>query len=267
MAKGDSERIKKQIYSIDVHKTEFVDREVEIEEDGEKVLATKKVKEEIPYTVTLLKPTRYQDEEADLVYGIEKSRCVKAGVLTKNMLLNNYNNNGGMLSEDQSVQLQSLYASQNKKRIDYLELCSLDSKTQKQEEEIEKLSDDLTKISREIIDLEMGLHSLFDHTADTMAQNKTIVWYMLNLAYVYRDEESEEIDLLPLFPGEDFEEKRDSYYSMEEEGDNEIFNQIKKTLPAITSLWFLSKKVSQEDFKKLEETIKAEHAEEAPDEE
>ena len=86
MAKGDSEKIKKQIYSFAAYKSEFVDEEVEIDEGGEKVAAVKKVKKKVPYVVVLLKPTRRQDEEADLVYGIEKSKCIKAGVLTKNML-------------------------------------------------------------------------------------------------------------------------------------------------------------------------------------
>ena len=100
----------------------------------------------------------------------------------------------------------------------------------------------------------MGYASLFNHTADTKAQNRVITWYMLNLTHIHKEDE-EESEAIPLFDGETFEEKREAYYSMEEDDDNEFYDSIRSKLTTIVSFWFFSENAQEEDFEKLENDI------------
>ena len=61
----------------------------------------------------------------------------------------------------------------------------------------------IAEVRREIVDMETDYASLFNHTADTKAQNRVILWYVLNLTYVAHGEEDPEL----FFVGKTFEEK------------------------------------------------------------
>ena len=72
-----------------------VDEEKEVEKThtrknkktGVETTVTKKVKETVPIQVRLKRPSRRELEDAELEYSVEMSRCVKRGILTKAMLV------------------------------------------------------------------------------------------------------------------------------------------------------------------------------------
>ncbi len=59
-----------------------------------------------------------------------------------------------------------------------------------------------------------------------------------------------------MFPGETLEDKEDSYYEKDENGD-EIFDLSKDKLMTFVSYWYFSQNASEEDFKNLEEELDA----------
>ena len=105
-----------------------------------------------------------------------------------------------------------------------------------------------------IIDLETNYSSLFNHTADSKAQNKAIMWYLVNLTSIKKDEDEDEM-LEPLFKGESFEEKKDYYYDLEETGEDEIFNLVNNKLTTLLSFWYFSTSATKDDFERLEKDI------------
>jgi len=128
-------------------------------------------------------------------------------------------------------------------------------KTTNEKKKEEELTESFAEKRRRIVDLETTYQNLFNHTADTKAQNKAILWYMLNLSYV-----KDELDIEnPLFAGETSEEKEDSYYLLDEGGD-EIFDLAKEKLMTFVSFWYFSQNPSDEDFQNLEEELDAEVA-------
>jgi hypothetical protein len=222
------------------------------EQTKEESTVSKKEIEKIPFEVFLKKPSRRQIEEADLEYSVEMSKCIKKGILTKAMLAKKYSDTGGMLSENESKKLVDLY----KKIYDLQnENLRLESSTKKKDnkEKIDKVVEDLTRTRKDIIEIESNYRSLFDHTADSKAQNKLLLWYILNLTYVKADGESSE---RPYFEGEDFEEKLQAFY-LKEESPDEHYSVMSKKVSTLIAFWFFNQASTKEDFEDLDKKIEA----------
>lgn len=252
---------KKVIYEFIVNKEEEVEEEStsnkKNKETGEmeKVTTTKTIKKEVPYTVTIYQPSRRQIEDADMEFSVEMSKCIKRGILTKAMLAKKYSDSGGLLSEEDSSTLIRLYRELGEIQNSLGKLSQKKKKTAAEKKKEEQLTESFADTRRNIVDLETTYQNLFNHTADTKAQNKAILWYMLNLSHI-KDHLGEET---PLFPGSTNEEKEDSYYELDEGGD-EIFDLVKDKLMTFVSFWYFSQSPSEEEFKSLEEEMDSELA-------
>ena len=104
---------------------------------------------------------------------------------------------------------------------------------------------------RDIVDMETSYSSLFNHTADSKAQNKVILWYLVHLSY-YQENENE--DVLPFFSEEESEDKINEYYDIDENG-HEIFDLVKDKISALISFWYFSSNATREDFDSLSKDI------------
>lgn len=247
---------KKIIYSFTVTTKREVEKKSTEEKKDEKsgeakeVEKVEKAPEEIPHQVIIYEPSRRQVEDADMEFSVEMSKCIKRGILTKAMLAKKYSDSGGLLTEDDSNSLMRLYRELSETQES---LTRLNNRKNKSDEEVNKqkdLTELFAELRRSIVDLETGYQSVFNHTADTKAQNKTILWYMLNLSYIKSGDDAE----TPLFEGENDEQKQDSYYIMDEKGD-EVFDLAKEKLMTFISFWYFSQNPSEEDFKNLEKDL------------
>ena len=218
---------------------------------GEETTVTKKVKETVPVVVKLKRPSRRQLEDAELEYSVEMSRCVKKGILTKAMLYKKYSDTGGVFSEDDAKDYGKLYKQILDLQNDYIRLDSVDKKSKDQTEELEKIKENLADTKRKIIEAESSMQSLFDHTADTKAQNRLLLWYTLMLTHVQKEEDEEPKQY---FEGQDFEEKLDDYYLKEDEN-SDLYNKVIKKVSTILAFWFFTQASSPEEFNKLIEDV------------
>lgn len=250
---------KKTIYKFTVKKEEEVEEEntseVKNKETGEleKVTKTKTVKKEVPYQIRIAQPSRRQIEDADMEFSIEMSKCIKRGILTKAMLAKKYSDSGGLLSEEDSSELVRSYRELAEIQSDLGRLMSKKKKTEKEKTKETELTDSFSSVRKRIVDLETSYQSVFNHTADTKAQNKTILWYMLNISYVSGPDEEEK----PFFAGDSTEEKEESYYKLDEDED-EIFDLAREKLMTFISFWYFSQNASEEDFSNLEKDLDSE---------
>ena len=248
---------KKVIYEFKVEKEEEVEEESirnkKNKETGEteKVTTTKTVTKEIPYKIKIYEPSRRQVEEADMEFSIEMSKCIKKGILTKAMLAKKYSDSGGLLTEDDSKDLIRLYKELAETQSDLAKLISKKKKTPGEKDKEGELTEVFASLRKRIVDLETTYQNVFNHTADTKAQNRTIVWYMLNLSAVEGPGGEE-----PLFPGNTAEEVENSYYAKDEEGD-EIYELSREKLMTFVSFWYFSQNAQPEDFEKLEADMDA----------
>ena len=256
---------------VDVEKDVEVEKEVEVEktrknkETGEdekyKTKEKRKVKEKqivkekrnevekIEHTFVLKQPTRRQMEEADMEYSIEMSKCVKDGILTKAMLLNKYTDNGGIMSEEEAKELAKMYGELAELQTKFTNYKLKTSDPNKFSSEQKQVFEDIATLRRTIASIETNYSALLNHTADVRAQNKVILWYILSLTYT-----EDKGELIPFFEGTEVQDKKESFYAMEEEEDN-LLEIIYDKLMAFVSFWYFSVNSSIEDFEALEKDI------------
>jgi hypothetical protein len=248
----------REIYSFTFDKKEKVKKTetsvVKNEETGEdqEVSVTKEVIEETPYRLIMKQPTRRQIEEAELEFSVEMSNCIKKGILTKAMLAKKYSDTGGLLAEEDAKALTKMYVQYGELSQESEKIQIKNSKTEKDEERIKEISGEIAVLRKDIINVETSYSNLFNHTADVRAENKVIQWYILHLTFIQKDADD---DLDTLFEGNDFEQKLQIYYELEESGD-ELYDLIGGKIAALYSFWYYSSgAVSAADFEKLDKDI------------
>jgi len=218
---------------------------------GEKTTVTKKVKEQVPIQIKLKRPSRRELEEAELEYSVEMSRCVKRGILTKAMLYKKYSDTGGVWSEDDAKDYGKRYREIFDSQNEYARLETIDKKTEKQEKKLEDLKDRLAETKRQIVEAESAMQSLFDHTADTKAQNRLLLWYTLMLTHVQGEDDD---DPSLYFKGESFEEKIEDYYLKEDEP-SDFYLALVQKVTTILAFWFFNQASTPDEFNKLIEAV------------
>jgi hypothetical protein len=232
-----------------------IDKEIEREEEsqhtnkktGETTIKKKKVKEIQPIEIQIKRPSRRELEEAELEYSIEMSKCIKKGILTKAMLAKKYSDTGGLFSEEDAKRYGELYKSALDLQNEYIRLETVDDKTDKQKTRLEVIKTDIAQVRKEIVEMESTFQSLFDHTADTKAQNKLLQWYVLHLTYVYNSDTDK---FMQYFEGEDIQEKTDFYYK-KEESEDVFYKKLINKVSTVLAFWFFNQASSPEEFDEL----------------
>lgn len=234
-------------FTLDKEYEKIVESTKKNKKTGEETITKRKRKVKEPVEIQINRPNRRQLEEAELEYSVEMSNCIKKGILTKAMLGKKYSDTGGLFSEDDSNQYGDLYKEALDLQNEYLRLDTVKKRTAAQNKRFEKVKGLVAINRKRIVEFESNFQSLFDHTADVKAQNKVLLWYCLNLTYIYE----EELDkFVPYFKGDDFEEKTNYYYELEEEEDPFYLDLIKKASTTL-AFWFFNQASSQDEFEKL----------------
>tara|TARA_R110001632_G_scaffold22490_6_gene64567 strand:- start:1173 stop:1928 length:756 start_codon:yes stop_codon:yes gene_type:complete len=236
-----------------------VDDEREIEKEskrtnkktGEITITKKKVKSKVPVEVKIKRPSRRQLEEAELQYSIEVSKCVKQGILTKAMLAKKYADTGGAFSDEGFKEYGELYKKILDYQNEYVRLENIEKPNAEQKKRIEIVKDDITKVKRDLVEVESGLQNLFEHTADVRAQNKLLLWYTLHLTFVQDEGDEEPVQY---FVGDDYDDKLDDYYNKEEE-ESPLYEQIIKKVSTVLAFWFFNQASSSEEFEGIIEKV------------
>jgi hypothetical protein len=232
-----------------------IDKEIErIEETtkkdrktGEETTVKKTVTVKEPVELFIKKPSRRELEEAELEYSVEMSRCVKKGILTKSMLAKKYSDTGGVFSDDEAKKYTELYKNILDLQNEYVRLDSADKKDENQTIRFENVKEEIADLKRQIVEIESTFQSFFDHTADVKAQNKLLLWYVINLTYIKEENKEEPV---PYFKGSDFEEKIEDYYKKEESSDEFYFATIKKA-STVLAFWFFNQASEASEFDEL----------------
>jgi len=233
----------------------MVPRDAEVEEieaskneQGEEVKTTKKVKKKEQRKVFLRKPTRALFDEAELFYGVRLSEGIKAGLLTRALLSKRFTNDGGVLSENEKNIYATLYVALFERQNEFQKLSIKDESERSEEEKAryKEVIEELTDLRTQIQDFESAQASLFDQTAENRARNKTILWWVLQLAYAVNEKGEE----YPFFGDGLYEDKLRIYDNIEETG-NDFETLVCRKLAYFVSFWYVGRASSQEEFEKL----------------
>jgi hypothetical protein len=240
----------KELFSFNITVNKEVEKTETKEENGQTITVTQKVKEDVPVRIIIKQPSRKNMEDADLQYSIEMSNCVKKGILTKGMLTKKYSDTGGMFSEDDANELMKLYSVVTSWQN---ELTRVTSKTDVNKEAETALIDKILAAKARIVQLESDNLTLFNNTADTIAQNNVIRWFCLNMAHTQVMPNG---NIEPMFKGLTTEEKLAQLYAMDETEDA-VYTKAFRKLMTFVSFWYFSKNAKKEDFEKLDSDIES----------
>ena len=252
----------KTLFSFNVYKTcevqesktEMVKNEAGVETARN---YTEMVKKEVPIEIIINSATRRQKQDADMAFSVEMSKWIKAGVLTKAMLLNKYSDTGGLISDKEAATMVTI--AEEIRDIQAKSITHNLVPESERNEEHKKKADELTAklvaARRQLIDRETSYITLFNHTADVKAQNHAILWYILHLTHI-KDNSEKNPEIKPFFPGKTMIDKEQVLYTLEEENDP-IYEKAFSKIMSIVSYWFFTSNTDQEEFKKIVEEIDA----------
>ena len=239
----------KRLHSFTITKDVEVLKKEESENDkGEKVITEKTVTENKDQYFFIRKPTRALYDEAELFYAVKMSEGIKAGLLTKALLAKRYENDGGPLSETEVERYGSLYVDFYQRQSEYFEIMDKDEdkRTEVEKEKILELEEVLKGTRQILTQFELEQQSLYEQTAEVRARNKTILWWILNLAYSEDDKGTQ----TSVFGGGTYDERLTTYDDLAERDDN-FWEKVIQRFTYFVSFWFVGRVNNEEEFKQL----------------
>jgi len=243
----------KTMFEFDIFQEKEIEKvDISTNEKGEEVKVTSKVKTTIPVKLAIKKPTRSLFDEAELFYGVRLSEGIKAGLLTRALLAKRFNNDGGVLSDEEQKEYNDLYLEFFNLQTEFQRL-SIKEEAIRTEEEKKQIQNVIEKmnLSRERLQrYEMAQANLFEQTAENRARNKTIMWWVLQLSLIQGDDKK----FKELFQDGTYEDKLKRYDEIEESESGVEKIAIQKLLYLI-SFWYIGRAASQEEFEKLLNTL------------
>jgi hypothetical protein len=203
-------------------------------------------------TFIISKPNRRLREDGELFYASETSRFAKAGVLPKAAWNTILSNGGGSISEKEREIYGGLLI---KFRDASFELQSILIKTENERTNLEKKRADeilveLEEIRKDIQSFEASQIAIFENTAEAKARNRTILWWVLHLAYEDNNGQNK-----PIFEGQSFDEKLDKYDFLEEGQENTFLISVIRRFTYLITLWFLGRIENDEDFEDFDKSF------------
>ena len=231
----------KYIYKFQVNKSEKkqveVNRKNKETGETETILQNKTVKTPVEFVIK--KPSRRIVDEAEAQYAIELSKNIKKGIVTKDMLVKKYADTGGSLTEEETK--DTLRKLQRSNEItNKVQMLSATGK-EKNKSEIEEL----VQIRKNLIDIEMSVQSVYEHTADARAERSMLLWYAVQLGGIV--EEGEEKSF---FDGLIYEDQLNNLYEKDEEGEDFEKEALNK-LMLVVSYWFYNNQAGEKDIEEF----------------
>jgi len=239
----------KTMFEFDIYQEKEIEKvDVSTNEKGEEVKVTSKVKTTVPVKLAIKKPTRSLFDEAELFYGVRLSEGIKAGLLTRALLAKRFNNDGGVLSDEEQKEYNDLYLEFFNLQTEFQRLSIKEEilRTEEEKKQIQNVIEKMNSSRERLQRYEMAQANLFEQTAENRARNKTIMWWVLQLSLIQDDDKK----FKELFQEGNYEDKLKRYDEIEESESGVEKIAIQKLLYLI-SFWYIGRAASQEEFEKL----------------
>lgn len=239
----------KWLYKFTIDKEIEVEKSEEREIDGKKVKVTEKVKENKPITFALKRPNRKIWETADLFYGVKLSEGIRAGLLTKALLLKRYRNDGGALSDSDAeyfnelTQKLSSLENEHQRYLTNIDKLPNEERTKK----IDNVINQKLEVLQSLQTLENVNQALFAHTAETKAQIQLNNWWIVHLSYWDKNNDG---NFVEFFPGETFEQKMCEWDNYDNDQEKFVIDALAR-FALLIGLWKAGAQ-TEEDFKQGE---------------
>ena len=232
----------KTLYTFKVKKPSFEEITSKNEQGVETTVKTKVNKDTEIY---IKKPSHREIDEMDLFYSIQISELQAQGISTNTMILNSYHDSGGLDSKKDVEAMKRLLQELNIKRNRFL-------KENAENIENPELLNEIKDISSQVEDYQSRLNSIFERSAESIAERRVVQWCSLNFLF-QKDEET----FKPIFSGKNYKDNLENYYNIldDEEDVYEYEKNVFSKGSILISTWLKKQAENEEDFKLLESII------------
>lgn len=235
----------KKIYEFSVSKDNFVEKPViRKDESGVEIKVLEKINEPIISKYFLAKPSFSIKQESNLYYESVIGECYRRGILSSIQLRKRFINDDGILSDEEKKSNESLWTKLWEIKA---EILKLNEDQEVNKEKLKEANDQIVDIltSLQTIEEKSGGNLLYEHTAEKLANDRTVIWLFLNLSY----KETGNGKYEPLFGKGAFEDKLKKYEEIELNDGDDL--DLYQKLILIASLWYFNKAETQDDFDNL----------------
>lgn len=232
----------KEIVRITVNKEVTTEKPVlKKDESGAEIKVLEKVTEKVPQNYILAKPSFSLKQESTLYYESVVAECIKRGIFSTIQLRKRFVDDGGILGTQEKKSYEDAWVRVWNIKSD---LKKLEEDPEKNKDLIKSNTDEMFKILGELQSIEerSGNSLLYEHTAEKIASDRTVVWWMLFLAYKDNNGKFE-----PVFGTGKYEDKLKIYDEFENRGDT-FETEVTQKLLIVSSAWAFNKAETQTDF-------------------
>lgn len=230
----------KTLYTFKVGRPTFTESSVK-NEDGSETIS--RIKGYEPVEIFIKKPSHREIDEMDLFYSIQISELQAQGLATNMMILNSYENSGGLDSKKEVASMKQLLEDIKIKRNQFL-------KEQSEGISNDTLIEELKDMSVKLEEYQENLKSVFDRSAESVAERRLHQWATFFLTYI-KDGEYRHV-----FRGQNYNQKLDGFYEILDEPETfEFENKVFTKANILIGSWLRKRIVTEEDFKTLESYI------------
>ncbi len=240
----------KYLYEFTVNKEIKVEKLVDEVVNEQTVKVQREVKEVQSIKFALRRPNRRMYEKADLFYGISLSEGIRAGLLTKALLLKRYRNDGGALSEADTNHFNKLMRdlavleNEHQRYLANLDNTAKDENNKRIQDTYQKKIEVLQNLQA----FENINQALFSHTAESKADVQLSNWWTIHLAYW---DEKADGNYTEFFSGANFDEKMEYWDSLYEKDDS-FYTEVLSRFSLLVAMWN-SGVTKSEDFAAAEQ--------------
>jgi hypothetical protein len=161
------------------------------------------------------------------------------------MILNSYHDSGGLDSKKDVEAMKRLLQELNIKRNRFL-------KESAENIENPELLEEIKDISSQVEDYQSRLNSIFERSAESIAERRVVQWCTLNFLFL-KDEDT----FKPIFSGKNYKDKLENYYNILDD-EQDVYEYEKNVFSKgsiLISTWLKKQAENEEDFKLLESII------------
>ena len=221
----------------------------EVQEDGSKIVRS--IEEEQKINFAIGKPNRHMLDDGEYFYHQKYHEYVKGGILPEVLLRKLYGNEKGIFTEEEKGQYVELYIELGNNLSLERSIENKENVTEEDKLEMERLIVRKKEIHNQISNFENAKQSIFENSAEALARNKVIFWWLLSLLLQEKDGE-----FVNMFDGKDHAERAIQYDAIAEiiddEGkDYEFYSKLVERASFLVSVFYINGAVKPEEFANL----------------
>lgn len=248
----------KKLYSFQLNNPIEIDETItKLDENQKEIRVVEKVKKDNYLSYFVATPTISVNQEAELFYESIVAECIKKGIMSLIQLRKRFLNDGGVLSEEQKEEYHKFWDKLFELKAEF---NTFNQKPEENKAKLDELTSQTTDILLKLQDFEErnGSTTMYNHTAENIASNRTVIWLTLYLSYQEKNGKN-----IPVFGNGSYQDRIKKYEEMEI-SDNPYDYELLEKLLTIVNLFYFQKAKTKEQFdsmmqiKERKEEIEAE---------